>query len=120
MSSDIANALNRIAPRPGVTVKFTFTAAASAVQSITFHNPPNDAGTPSRKVTQGPLYVTLKTTASVHVVFGDASVADPTNADMLLDTADGMQDFILMPDMTNFKVKGDSGGGDFYMTVTGS
>jgi hypothetical protein len=114
--SDIASALDRIAPRTGLTIKFSFTVAASGAQAITFHNPATAGGF---TVGQGSLYVALKTTAAVHVVFGPVSVADPTNADMLLEQGDGLQDFILTPEMTHFKVKGDSGSGDFYLTVTG-
>lgn len=117
MASDIANAADRMRPgAPGTGIKFTFTAAASAVQSVPFHNPPPVGGF---AVGQGALYVSFKVTAACHVCFGDGAVGAPTNADPMFEPADGWQDFVLLPSDTAFRVKGDSVGGDIYMFASG-
>ena len=92
--------------QPGQVYKLTFTNVASAVQ--TFRAAPAPV----------PQFVSLKTTASVHPIFGDATVADPTNANALLEPADSWQDFMLLPGDTSFKVKGDTAGGDLYLLLS--
>lgn len=91
---------------PGEVYKFTFTSAASAAQ--TFRLAPALV----------PQFISIKTTADVHPAFGDASVADPTNSNALLQSGDSWQDFMLLPSDTSFKVKGDTAGGDIYLILS--
>lgn len=93
--------------QPGEVYKFTFTSSASAVQTFR-------ASTPSLV----PQFVSIKTTADVHIAFGDASVTDPTNANALIQPGDSWQDFMLLPLDTSFKVKGDTTGGDIYLILS--
>lgn len=120
-ASDLASAADRMAPGiPGTCIKFTFTSADSGWQDITFHKPAADAA--GFQVGQGALYVSVKTTAAVHLSFGSsiASSTAVTNANApLFEAADGWQDMILRPDQTQFRVKGDSGGGDIYIWLSG-
>jgi hypothetical protein len=117
MSSDIANAANRIRPGPpGTGLKFTFSAAASAAQAIPFHITPPVGGF---AVGQGALYVSFKVTEACHICFGGSAVGNPTNNDPLFEPADGWQDFVILPADTHFRVKGDSMGGDIYMFSSG-
>lgn len=91
---------------PGEVYKFTFTSAASLVQ--TFRLAPALV----------PQFVSIKTTADVHPIFGDANVVDPTNSNALLVAGDSWQDFMLLPSDTSFKLKGDTTGGDFYILLS--
>lgn len=116
MSGDIAHALDRIAPTPGGAVKLGFTVAASVATAIPFHVTTPLGGFATA---QGALYISIRVTAPCHIVFGDLSVADPTNSDALFDVGDGYQDFVLTPSMTHFKVKGDTGNGDVYIIKSG-
>jgi len=116
-NSDIAKALDRMAPAgPGSGIKFTFTNAASAAQALTFHNP---AAVGGFAVGQGPIYISVKTTAACHLCFGNSTVGDPTNADPLFEPGDSWQDMIVLSSMTHFKVKGDAVGGDLYIWPSG-
>lgn len=120
-SSDLASAADRMAPGvPGTCIKFTFTAADSGWQDIPAHKPAADAG--GFQVPQGALYISIKTTAAVHVAFGNsgASSTAVTNANApLFESSDGWQDMILRPDQTQYRVKGDVGGGDLYIWFSG-
>lgn len=103
----------------GTGIKFTFTNADSGWQDVTFHKP---AAVGGFQTSQGAVYVSIKTTAAVHVAFGNsnASSAAVTNANApLFEAADGWQDMVLTPDQTQFRVKGDSGGGDLYIWPSG-
>jgi hypothetical protein len=91
---------------PGEIYKFTFTSSASAVQ--TFRLAPALV----------PQFISVKTTADVHPIFGDVNVVDPTNGNVLLQAGDSWQDFMLLPGDTSFKLKGDTAGGDFYMILS--
>lgn len=98
--------------RPGndrSPVKFTFTSAASAFQTIRA----TDANSP----TLGPQYVSFRVTADAHVVFGASAAltTDPTNASPLFTSGDGYQDFTLDGRDQGFKIKGDTAGGDIYL-----
>lgn len=116
-NSDIASALDRIAPGiPGSGIKFTFTAAASAEQSIPFHAPAASGGF---AVNQPPVYISIKVTAACHLCFGMEGLGAPTNADPLYEPADSWQDMILLANMRVFRVKGDSVGGDIYIYQSG-
>lgn len=122
--SDIGNGAERLAPNPssGAIVKFTFTNADSTVQAIGFHNPP--AVTGFQMIKSGALYVCMKVTADVHVMFGSAeelaALGAITNANApLFQAADGLQDFMLMPGWNSFRCKGDIAGGDLYLFPAG-
>jgi hypothetical protein len=91
---------------PGEVYKFTFTSAASAVQ--TFRLAPALV----------PQFISIKTTADVHPIFGDENVAAPTNSHALIQAGDSFQDFMLLPTDTSFRVKGDTTGGDLYMILS--
>jgi hypothetical protein len=116
-NSDIASALDRYAPgNVGSCIKFTFTNAASAVQTLTFHSTAPVGGF---AVNQPPVYISIKVTVACHVCFGDANVGAPTNADTLFEPSDSWQDMILPASATSFRVKGDSAGGDIYIWPSG-
>lgn len=116
---DIGIAAERVGPTVGGTVKFTFTSADSGLQDITFHS---QAAVGGFAVPNAPLYVMIKTTADVHLLFGQAeelgSAVTNTNAP-LFQAVDGWQDFLLMPNWNKFRVKGDSAGGDIYIQKAG-
>lgn len=93
--------------QPGEVYKFTFAVTASLFQQIR-----NPGGVPQ--------YVSLKTTADVHVAFGanNADVVDPTIGNALMQPGDSWQDWALLPTDTGFKVKGDTGAGDIYLVLS--
>lgn len=108
---DSASANDRLRPGgPGESIKFTFTASASAYQEIR-------AKASNRQNT--PLYVSIKCTVAAHIVFGNSAVGAPTNAEPLFEPADGWQDVMLLPSDTGFRVKGDTAGGDIYIWISG-
>jgi hypothetical protein len=91
---------------PGEVYKLTFTSAASAVQTFRLAPALNEQ------------FVSIKTTADCHPIFGDVNVVDPTNGNALLQPGDSYQDFVLLAGDTSFKVKGDTAGGDFYIILS--
>lgn len=111
--ADIGNAAERIAPGPpGSSIKFAFTAASSTLQALGALAAQNSARYVSIKAVTGP----------VHVCFGDATTlaANVTDADMILEPADGWQDVLLVPGMTSFKAKGDGAStGSLYIWPSG-
>lgn len=109
MALAVDRAAERVAPSPGLSGKFTFTSSASTFQTIR---------TATVGVKLSPVYVSIKTTADMHIVFGDANVGAPDNTFPLFQAGDGWQDFVLMPEMNGFRIKGDVGGGDFYWFVS--
>lgn len=123
--ADIGNAAERLAPNPdsGAVIKFTFTSADSGVQDLTFHDPPADAAG-FQAIKSGGLYVCIKTTAAVHLMFGMnarlVAFGAITNANApLFEVSDGIQDFLLMPGWDSFRCKGDVGAGDLYIWPAG-
>lgn len=110
---DIGNAAERIAPgAPGTTIKFAFTAVSSALQSLGAM-----AGLPAAA-----KYVSIKTTADVHVCFGNAASLSGavTDADFILQVADGWQDVLILPGVDSFKAKGDGAAtGSLYIWPSG-
>jgi len=91
---------------PATGLAIAFTNAAGAAQAI--------------RATQGnPLYISVKTSAAVHLAFGLSDVGAPTNADPLFETTDGWQDMILRPEQTHVRAKGDSGSGTLYVWFSG-
>jgi|SRR3982750_39112 hypothetical protein len=119
-SSDLASAADRMAPGiPGTAIKFTFTAADSGWQDVTFHKP---AAVGGFQTGQGAVYVSIKVTAAVHVAFGNSNASSTavTNANApLFEPADGWQDMVLTPDQTQYRLKGDLAGGDIYIWPSG-
>ena len=109
MSISADRAAERVAPAAGSSGKFTFTSSASAFQTIR---------TATVGVKLAPVYISVKVTADCHLVFGDSTVVNPDNSSPLFQSGDGWQDFVLMPEMNGFKVKGDAAGGDLYWFVS--
>lgn len=110
---DIGNAAERIAPAgPGTTIKFAFVATSSALQSLGAM-----AG-----ISAAAKYVSIKTTADVHICFGNAiSLAGSvTDADFILQPGDGWQDVLILPGIDSFKAKGDGANtGSLYIWPSG-
>lgn len=117
MPMDLANAADRVRPgapglgaaapgTPGGVIKFTFTSAASALQTL-------------RANPGSPLYISMKTTVACHICVGDSSIGAPTNTEFFLEPGDSWQDFMLMREDTSFRVKGDTAGGDLYILFSG-
>lgn len=122
--ADLGNAAERLFPNvaSGAIIKFTFTNADSGLQVLTFHNPAAVGG--FNMIQSGGLYVTVKTTADVHILAGTLEELTQfgaiTNANApLFQAADGMQDFLLMPGWNRFRCKGDAAGGDLYIFPSG-
>lgn len=92
---------------PGSVIKFTFTSTASTAQVL-------------RAVATTACFISVKTTAAVHLCFGDSGLGAPTNSEFLLEPSDGWQDLYLVPGDTNFRCKGDSAGGDVYVAFLGN
>lgn len=101
--------------KPGDIIKFTFLVTVSLEQIFRF-----SSGWPYTQ-----QFVSMKTTADVHVAFGPSAarrpgeLVDPTNADLLLQPGDSWQDFQIDEVDEAFKVKGDLVGGDFYLLLSG-
>lgn len=110
--ADIGNAAERIAPGPpGSSIKFAFIATSSTLQSLVAMAGQNAA-----------KYISMKTTAAVHICFGDSlSLAGAvTDADFILEPGDGWQDVLILPGTTSFKVKGDGAStGSLYLWPSG-
>lgn len=121
--ADRAGAMDRMAPTMAM-LKFTFTNADSGIQAITFHDPANiPVALPNFKTPTGALYVTIKVTAALHIAFGaseELGTAVTNSNAILIEPADGMQDFELAPGWDSFRCKGDSAGGDIYIFPSGT
>lgn len=91
---------------PGTGIVLAFTVAAGAA-------------TPIRAANGPARYISVKTTADVHLVFGDSTVGAPTNSDTLFTAADSYQDMIILPETTHVRAKGDVGNGSIYIWFSG-
>lgn len=100
---------------PGEGVKIPFTAAAGTFQQLWFCTAgPPAPGTPVRNDLVE-RYLILKTTADVHVAFGQLGMADADTGDALLQTTDAMQDFQTQQGDQGLKLIGDVGAGNLYL-----
>lgn len=104
-ASDLASVNRRLAPG-SIVAQLAFTSTAGGTYYL------RDFGGPSR-------WISIRTNAPVHIVFGNQDVGAPTNSDPLFDTNDGWQDMIITPDITCLRLKGDSGSGSLTIMVGG-
>ncbi len=106
-ASDLASAADRMAPGgPGTGVALAFTVASTVATLI-------------RAAGGQAIYISVKTSAAVHLVFGSDTVGAATNNDPLFEATDGWQDMILRPEQTHVRAKGDSGSGTIYVWPSG-
>lgn len=121
---DIAEFFDIYAPgSPGSATKFSYTGTVSAAQQI--RAALTDAA--GKVISQSPMYISyrvlgsdLVAAAQAHVVFGDANVANATDADYPITNLDGWQSSIILANWTHFKIKGHGvTTGDFYWYFSG-
>lgn len=100
---------------PGEGVKLPFTAASTGFLQLWFcpAGPPAP-GTPVRNDLVE-RYLILKTTADVHVAFGQSGMADADAGDAFLQVTDAMQDFQTVQGDQGLKLIGDVGAGTLYL-----
>jgi hypothetical protein len=112
MSGSTVNAAHGNAPGiPGTTAKATVTAGAtSAATQIRAAAPANTYLLPAL-VNVKALTTTAAGAASgngYHVVFGDASVGAPTDADMPIQDIDGWVTLTIPASVTHYRIKSDN------------
>ena len=116
---DVANFKEVWAPGgPGSALKYAYTASASIALQI---RAALSAG--AFAIQQAPLYISMRVTggALAHVVFGDANVGAPTDADWPISSSDGWQHIIIPANVTHFRIKDTAAGsgGDVYVWLSG-
>lgn len=104
MKRDSAAVADRVRPGEGGTTHLAFTTAASAFQKLRDVVPNMQA-----------RYVSFRVTANAHIIFGDDTLGAPTATDMLFTPEDGIQDWMLVPSDTGFRIIGDADGEIFII-----